>query len=294
MATEKRKQVKELDPRGPLYETPEVARRFAESAASYARNGWKRRIINSLVRPRRTHLYCVGLPKSGTHSLAAMFEDRYRARHEPQLSYLIWLKSEHRAGRIDQDALRRYLHHRDLVLWLELESSAGLGLLTPHLVALRPKARFVLTWREPKSWVRSWTNHILNRPYGPGSIWTLNRSQEYRPTTLEWSRHEEPLRARGLYPMAGYLEYWARHVRTVLDAVPRERLLVLRVDQIQPRIADVARFAGVPEDTLLHEQAHAFKGLGDQGVFAEIDPSYVEAEVERCCRVELDRLAAIV
>ena len=292
MATEKRKQAKDLDPSGPLYEVAEVARRFEESAASYARNGWKRRIINSIVRPRRTHLYCVGLPKSGTHSLAAMFEDRYRARHEPQLSYISWLKSEHRAGRIDDAALRRYLNHRDLVLWLELESSAGLGVLTPHLVALRPGARFILTWREPMGWIRSWTNHVLNRPYGPTSIWTLNRAQEYRPATLEWSPHEEALRARGLYPIAGYLEYWARHVRTVLDAVPRERLLVLRVDQIRSRIAEVARFAGVPEPTLLHEEAHAFKGLGDQGVIAQVDPGFLAAEVERCCRTELDRLTA--
>ena len=42
-----------------------------------------RGIKHTLWSNRKLHVYCVGAPKTGTHSLAAMFAHYYRSDHEP-------------------------------------------------------------------------------------------------------------------------------------------------------------------------------------------------------------------
>src|SRR5262245_45459608 len=46
--------------------------------------------LRPLLLPRRFHAFGVGMPKTGTHSLAAVFE-RYRALHEPERIHFMQL-----------------------------------------------------------------------------------------------------------------------------------------------------------------------------------------------------------
>ena len=76
-----------------------------------------------LINPRKAHLYCVGTAKSGTHSIAAIFRDRLRSDHEPENQEVIRAILDLAAGRLDDEALRRYVLERDRRLWLEVDSS---------------------------------------------------------------------------------------------------------------------------------------------------------------------------
>ena len=80
-------------------------------------------LLRPLIEPRRFQAYCVGTPKSGTHSIAALFSPHYRACHEPEFLEL-WNKLfTVQDGLISERELVRYVRARDKRLWLELDSS---------------------------------------------------------------------------------------------------------------------------------------------------------------------------
>ena len=117
------------------------------------------------LEPRSTHAYCIGLPKSGTHSIARMLD--CRSAHEPETHTLLNLFADHKKSKISREDQRRVLRSRDTWLWLELESNWLLGLVLEALVAEFPQAKYILTVREPIAWLESEINQeIAIRRYG--------------------------------------------------------------------------------------------------------------------------------
>src|SRR5262245_60727386 len=72
---------------------------------------------------RRFHAFGVGTPKSGTRSLAGLFERSFRAAHEPDVEPVVEMMDQMIHGRVDREGLERFFHRRDRRLRLELESS---------------------------------------------------------------------------------------------------------------------------------------------------------------------------
>ena len=50
--------------------------------------------------------------------------------------------------------------------------------------------------------------------------------------------------------MRGYLRYWERHNREVFAAVPEDRLLVVRLDELDTSQQKLGGFLGISADTL--------------------------------------------
>ena len=74
-----------------------------------------------------------------------------------------------------------------------------------------------------------------------------------------YSAHDEKLASRGLYALDGYLRYWASYHQLVLETVPREKLFVVRTQDIGVRakgISDFVDLDGVRQD---HTHAYARK-----------------------------------
>src|SRR4029450_3240849 len=92
--------------------------------------------------PRRLRLYGVGMGKSGTHSLAAVFERDYRAAHEPDAKELMELLFDVWAGVRPWSAVAQLLQDRDARLDLEVDASLVNGEVVSDLVALWPEGRF--------------------------------------------------------------------------------------------------------------------------------------------------------
>jgi hypothetical protein len=240
------------------------------------------------VDDRRFRLFGVGLAKSGTHSLAGVFARDYRSAHEPEARQQVELTCDVLEGRPGSaEALRAYLREREDRMRLEVNAAGWNGLCVEELVDLAPDTRFVVTVREPRSWLDSLVNH-LKVGQAPAHFVRL-RSLIYdtgRPHPPE----EAVLAEHGFFTLDGYLGDWARRHERILDAVPPERLLVLRTESIGESFDRLAAFVGVDPATLDAEQAHGFKARAKFGLLDEIDQDHLQGRLDELCGPVLARL----
>jgi hypothetical protein len=233
-----------------------------------------------LVKPRKAHLYCTGTAKSGTHSIEMMFGN-LRSAHQPESDTVIDMIFDLASGRVDAAELGRYLLERDRRLWLDVDSSHLNFFLLGKLVKLFPEAKFILTIRNPYSWLDSFINHEL--AYEASDRWLKLRDFRFRPDIYIHRQEEMILKEKGLYTLDGYLSYWRHHNHTVIHTVPEERLLVVRTDQITDRAEKIAAFAGVSSRDIRREKTHAFKARAKFGLLEKIDQDYLEYKVKEHC-----------
>jgi len=123
---------------------------------------YRRSPIFPVTNPLRTQLYCVGTAKSGTHSVEAIFRENLRSADEVDSEHVIDVVLDYANGRMSREELRAYLLKRDRVLQLELDSSQLNYFFLHELVELFPKAKFILTIRNPYAWLDSFINHQLS------------------------------------------------------------------------------------------------------------------------------------
>jgi hypothetical protein len=223
-------------------------------------------------------VFGVGCAKTGTNSLSGMFERHYRSAHEPQADALIDLILEQQ--KLSRAQFRQAV--RDLLDPLDLEVNASQlnGYIVRTLVALYPRAMFVLTLRDPKAWLHSFANHQRNRAALPvGSAWARFRDLRFGDG--------ETADPNAIYPMDRYFRYWLEHNARVIKTVPSERLLVIRTENLDAEIPRLAAFLRVPESTIA--QAHA-----NQGNYAGGDASpFDDGEVTRTARRYATRLRSM-
>ena len=90
------------------------------TSAKIALRTWPKELYPLLpdVKDRRFHAYCVGLPRSGTHSMARVFSGGYRAAHEPRSPSTLYMMTEYIKGNIEDRGLASFLLMRDKQLSL--------------------------------------------------------------------------------------------------------------------------------------------------------------------------------
>jgi len=233
---------------------------------------------------RRLHLIGIGSSKTGTVSLAAIFEQEYRTAHEADVGELEDLLRAEQRGEMTSDAVAAALEVRDARLRLEVDSNQLNQPFTPHLVRLFPRARFVFTVREPRSWIDSFYSHRIDDT--PAGDW--KRVLERELDGLPYPPEEEELRQLGLPPIATRLEKWRRSFE-LASAVPDDRLLVLRTHEISRSLDHLAEFAGVDVATLAAEQSHSNRAGQKHHVLDRVDPSHVDRLIEAHCEPWLGR-----
>ena len=236
---------------------------------------------------RRFRLFGVGLAKSGTHSLAGVFARDYRSAHEPEAKAQVELTCDVIEGKADAADLRRYLRDREDRLRLEVNAAGWNGLVVEELVDLADDTRFVVTVREPRSWLDSLVNHLK---VGQAPEHFLRLRRLIYDTGGPHPPGEAVLAEHGFYPLDGYLGDWARRHQRILDAVPAERLLVVRTEEIGARLGELAAFVGVDPETLDPEQAHGFKARAKFGLIDEIDQDHLNERIDTLCGPVLARL----
>lgn len=234
------------------------------------------------VWPRQTRLYCAGAPRTGTHSLAAIFDRGIRSGHEPQLRATMKQLVAHARGEATFDQMRGFVRRRDRRLRLDVDSSHVNAYLAPALLAEFEDARFVLTIRDCYSWLDSALDHTMNTANGSGidrqylEFW-------FGTLTPEYSRHDAFLQERGLLSVDSYLGAWARHNEAVLAAVPADRLLVVRTDEIGDRLGAIATFAGVPTDRIVRGFRARGVARSRHGLLKRVDAQFVRDRAEALC-----------
>lgn len=233
-----------------------------------------RALISRHRQPRQTRLYGVGGPRTGTHSVAAIFGRSLRSRHEPWFRRVTRSVLDHHHGRISADDLRRFVRRRDERLRLDVDSSHANVFLLDALLAEFVDARFLLTIRDCFSWLDSAIDHTLNARVRSAA------DREYlefyfAAQHVTYTRHDEALRERGLLSIDCYLAAWNRHNLKVLTTVPPERLLVVRTDRLAANLREIAQFAGVGAECIDPGFRPAGRARARHRVLAMVDAQYL-------------------
>lgn len=222
---------------------------------------------------RETHAFCVGLPKTGTHSIANML--RCNAAHEPETQTLLYLYKLHKQGKLSIDQQVRILRARDVQLWLELESNFMLGLVIKALVQAFPDAKYILTVRNPYSWLESQVNQQIE--FGHIEPWKSAFYDMFgnHPHT----EHDLILRHKKLNSVAGYLSYWAEYNKLVIENIPKENLLTVNTSELTAKSSSISDFVGAKgvNASKTHTYARKEKKLR---VSELVEPSYITEMIE--------------
>jgi hypothetical protein len=249
--------------------------------------------VLTLMPSLRTHqIYGVGTGKSGTHSIASMFQFQLHVAHEPAHEEMINHVLGIAAGCIDHASTDQFLLERDRRLGLELDSSGLNHHVVNRLAEIFPHAKFILTIREPLSWLDSAINHQLANEGDPAwrsVAWRRYRDFRFRPDLFPHPPQEVVLKERNLYSLDGYFSAWAHHNRAVLDRVPPNRLFVIRTDRIGAASDEIAAFIGVPKRPEHQLKSHAFKNPKKFGVLQLIDQDHLQRRLAAHCSDLVDR-----
>ena len=230
------------------------------------------------LRPRRFQAYCVGAPKTGTTSLAASFSEAYRAWHEPRVVKTNGMVIDHLKGDVSTEEIRRFLLWRDRLMRLELESNHVLAYVVEHLVELFPESRYVVTIREPLSWLKSRLNHHYRKP---AKDWNGYREYFWADGYQDYPDEERILEEIGLCTLDTYLAQYADHYERVLGAVPPERRMVVATQDIDARIGEVASFVGADPAKVIVERSNT--SAAKTGHIKKIPDAYYREKIKEHC-----------
>jgi hypothetical protein len=240
--------------------------------------------VRRRLRMRRFHAYCVGAAKTGTTSVSAMLKTHYLSTHEPETvatnRLMIDLVSGTRSRSDVADALRQ----RDQRLHLEMDSSHPLGYAAPILQEIFPDALFVVTIREPMSWLRSRVNfHDRTDP----PKWREYRQYFWHGQNAGYAPEEAALEAHGVVSLDTYLRQYAEHYRIVLGSLDPARVLVIRTTELSSAPASIADFLRIPEGRL--PVAHDKKAPpGREDLLATMDEAFVRERIAHHCSDLID------
>ena len=115
-------------------------------------------LLFRMMLPRKTQIFCVGTGKSGTHTLAEIWGKQLRTAHEPEIEIMLGLYLKWKSGYLNDKAIIDFIIQQDKRLWLEVNSSAANFLFLELLAAIFPKSKYILTIRNPYTWLDSIQN----------------------------------------------------------------------------------------------------------------------------------------
>ena len=245
---------------------PDVASlRFRREGVNRGR-WWGEGGVPASLPTRRFHLVGVGLPKTGTTSLAHLFQP-FRWGDEFLFAETVERLIAWRAGKLDRDGTRRWLALRAEAGALELDSASFNHYFLDILVELHPTARFVYTRRDAVSWADSFLNMVLRHGTNHRGYrwpeWQVELGRLMAPS-FDPGQFTSPEHLRfALRPLAEeLLGFYARETARIEAALPPERSLVIATDGLSTSLDTIAAFAGLPRSALNAVGSHANRGRG--------------------------------
>ena len=131
---------------------------------------WDTPSEHKLNTTRKAHIYCVGTAKSGTHSIDQLFSGSFKTVHEVEPLQTITLISYLSNGLLEVDELKEFLKDRDKHLGLDIDSSQLNFFFLDYFLDIFPESRFILTVRDPYSWLESIISHRLAMTVRPDIV----------------------------------------------------------------------------------------------------------------------------
>lgn len=226
-------------------------------------------------------IFCIGMAKTGTLSMANIWGPEVRTGHEPEPNRMITLIRDKCMNSMSQDEIRRQVSAHIERTNLQIHASQLNYFILNELLSLYPDAKFILTIREPYAWLNSMINHQLSRRCNPE--WEWLREYRFRSVYNEHPPEEDILRQLGLFTLDGYLHYWNEHNITVINKVPAGRLLIIRTDQLPESLTKIASFVNNPALTDNMKHAHLNIAVNHWSVLEQLESGYLDAKILHRC-----------
>lgn len=209
-------------------------------------NGENRRMESTdYLAPMRFHAYGVGLPKTGSTSLAQTFS-RYQTRHEWDMIPLINLGQALKVGRIDEDKFWQVAGPRFTPPFLELDVCTAHHLYVDVLTRRYSQSLVIHLVRD----VGSWINSMLDMG------WRMRRARaQVSMSTDDWAQASQVYAGitvtadpsdvtpdTGAIP--GLMEAWGNHMKNMANQLPPDRTLRIATKELSGRWPEIAEFLG--------------------------------------------------
>lgn len=207
----------------------------------------------------RFQAYVIGLPKTGSTSLATIFGN-YRTGHEAGMVDLSQPGMQWRAGQIDEPTFWELTTPRLTRPALEMDSATCHHLYAELLARRFPQARFVHSVRDVGGWVTSVLDMTL-RVRTAHSMVPIEQdlmAVDYvdemtgRVFTPDWRPRDQDYAA-----VPAMMRYWAEHMRRMAQVMPADRGVVVRTPEIGAHLPELAALCGVPVASLRADLSHS-------------------------------------
>lgn len=226
-------------------------------------NSIKRRIVSN----RPSLVFGVGMPKTGTTSIAKMLGPSQHGYHEKNRARIIPLIRSYCNGRAGVSELKLSFAIRDICLYPLFDVAHYYGAIVGELSDLFPESKFIVTLRNCYSWAESFGNQLIKR-WRWKEGWSkdcgdyLVKWQKYQldsPRIWKYPSEELKLKRVGMPPLATLYEYYRRRNTKLLGEIPPDRRIIIKTSEIDQSISQLEQFAGLPGGTLNEDRSHARK-----------------------------------
>ena len=249
---------------------------------------------------RRFQAYNVGLPRTGTSSLASLF-GLYQSDTEFMEQETVERIIAVHDGNLSAKEFRDYILHRDQAGKLEMDSASFNHFYLDILIEEFPQAKFVFTIRDCYSWLNSYFKLLLkyrkrfdDQGIDP-PVWMVDYGRIFFGE-LAWDVWEPFSSPQYLQQkllelpeiLDAFLRHWGESNRRILELLPRERSLVIRTHELADKLDELARFINIPSYSLTsvyHTNISAEKidllSVLDEGMFDQRTKLYCSDVLEQ-------------
>lgn len=229
------------------------------------------------ARPERQfQLYSVGLPRTGTSSLANLFAN-FRSANEFQEKATMEIVTAHRFARTTTRDFHCFLDRRDEEGHLEMDAASFNHFYLDYLVYRHPRAQFIFSVRDPYGWTNSYMKLLLRYKNFFGDTpprWTDDYGQMIFKD-FDWSTFQsiKTLSKDIEATVEKFIIHWADANRRIINLLPQDRSLIVDTDNLSKSLSQIASFANISLGELT-DQHHVNISPDTQNLLDGLDPTW--------------------
>lgn len=232
---------------------------------------------------RKHRVYALGVPKSGTTSIAGMFSGVCRAGHEPKRPATVRDMHSHFIGKISDEELCSQYVARDRQLLLDLESNCFLAYRPDLLYSVFPDAKYIVTIRNPIEWLDSIIDNNINFPRTKTVTMTKWHDVMFGTSHESQSKNDSVLLDQRLYPVNSYLSYWRRTYERCLRSLSTAQHLLVGTCEITRHVKEIGDFVGLDLGSIENNWSHKNQTSNKHSILEQLDTNCVNESLERYC-----------